>query len=245
MSQNNFKKAALLGRGKTGGYVLELLEQKGVEVEVFHSQRRADSPEALDVLRNCDVIISFFPAAPFLSALDNLMAAKTPVVSGSTGLEWPGGTTEFSEKLKAHDLRWIHGNNFSLGMNLIRQVLAVLSHTPELFDSYRAEIHEVHHTKKLDAPSGTALAWKEWVNLDCQVTSERTGDVVGDHHLKISTEFEEITLTHRALNRKIFAAGAIWAAEQLIKNNSLINPGLHVFQDVAIRTLFGDNEFRQ
>jgi 4-hydroxy-tetrahydrodipicolinate reductase len=86
----------------------------------------------------------------------------------------------------------------------------------------------VHHIHKKDAPSGTALSWKEWLNKEAEITSAREGDVNGIHELTVSTANERITLKHDALDRALFAEGAIWAAEQLIKNQNLTN-GIYTF----------------
>ena len=85
------------------------------------------------------------------------------------------------------------------------------------------KIHEVHHIHKKDAPSGTALSWKEWLAKDAEVTSAREGDINGIHELTVTTETEEITLKHNALDRSLFAEGAIWAVEQLMNEQKLTN----------------------
>jgi 4-hydroxy-tetrahydrodipicolinate reductase len=103
-----------------------------------------------------------------------------------------------------------------------------------MFASHQTSIHEIHHTKKQDAPSGTALSMESWMDEKCTITSERTGDVIGFHELKFDTGSEKITLTHEALDRKLFADGAIWAAEYLLKNKI---PGLNNFQEIIERTL--------
>ena len=122
-------------------------------------------------------------------------------------------------------------------MNLIKMMIETLGQAPNLFDQTNYHIHEVHHVHKKDAPSGTALAWKNWLGQQAEVTSERTGDVVGDHQLELQTPFEKISLRHQALDRRIFAQGALWGLERTLKND--LGPGLHVFQDVAIREMMG------
>ncbi|MEX2363919.1 MAG: dihydrodipicolinate reductase C-terminal domain-containing protein, partial [Balneolaceae bacterium] len=76
--------------------------------------------------------------------------------------------------------------------------------------------------------SGTALSWKQWLDREAKVTSEREGDVNGIHELTLRTEMEKISLRHEALDRSLFAEGAIWAAEQLITNKK-IKPGIMAF----------------
>jgi 4-hydroxy-tetrahydrodipicolinate reductase len=221
-------KIALLGKGKTGSKVKELAIEKGHEVLVFDSKNTPTTQK----LGQYDLVISFLPGPAFLSYIPMLLETKLPVVSGSTGVELPN---DLDQKLKDQSSAWIQGHNFSLGMNLIHEMINTLSKTSKLFKDFQFEIHEVHHTKKLDAPSGTAIKWKEWLDLPAGVTSERTGDVVGLHELTLTTPTEKIFLRHEALDRKIFAAGALWAGEQLINKN--IPSGLNWFEEMAKKEL--------
>ena len=101
-----------------------------------------------------------------------------------------------------------------------------------LFDSYHFELSETHHTEKKDAPSGTALMWEQWLGEKIDnIESKRIGDVVGIHELTLVTDNERIKLNHEALDRKIFAQGAIWAAKKLITDKTLKN-GLLNFEEV-------------
>lgn len=211
-------KIALLGKGKTGSKLLELTN----EAEVFD---RTNVP-TLEKLKNFDVIISFLPGDAFRELIPVLLETKKPVVTGSTGFQWP---ENFQQTLKDHKLTWIHATNFSLGVVVLKQLIGRLNQVSHLFSEKKLSIHEVHHTKKLDAPSGTALSMQEWLEGNCEVTSERTGDVVGLHTLTLETPSEIIRLEHEAKNRTLFAEGALWAA-RMIKN---IEPGLHSFQKVV------------
>ncbi len=112
-------------------------------------------------------------------------------------------------------------------------MINTLTKAKNLFSNYSFHIHEVHHTKKLDAPSGTALTWRDWVGENFDISSERTGDVIGDHTLTLKTDNELITLRHEALDRKIFAEGALWACEKVASLPS----GLHNFQELTLKEL--------
>ncbi len=222
-------KVALLGKGKTGSYVIELIKNKHPEIEldIFDSKRNP----SLEDLKNCDVAISFLTGDVFSQYIDILIASGICVITGSTGFEF---TDSQLNSINKGNSAWIHANNFSLGMNLIKEMINVLKRAPILFDEFSTSIHEVHHTKKLDAPSGTAKAWKEWLTFDStKVTSERIGDVIGLHTLELSAPNEKITLTHEALDRSIFADGAIWA----LKEVSHLEPGLHDFSKIALKKL--------
>lgn len=212
---------ALLGKGKTGSKVYDLAPH---EVEVFN---RSNIPTFEQLMKH-DVIISFLPGDAFAELIPLLLETKLPVVTGSTGFQWP---QEFDRTLKQNNLRWIQGTNFSLGVVVIKQLIERLNQVTRLFPEKKLSIHEIHHTKKLDAPSGTALSMKEWLIESCDVTSERTGDVIGFHELTMDTGSEVIKISHEAKDRRLFAEGALWAAK-IIRTNKL-QPGLHSFQQVV------------
>ncbi|MGE3611205.1 MAG: 4-hydroxy-tetrahydrodipicolinate reductase [Bacteriovoracaceae bacterium] len=217
-------KIALLGKGKTGSKIIEL----DPSVEVFD---RSNQP-SFEKLSHCDVIISFLPGEAFEAIIPLLLETKRPVVTGSTGFKWP---ENFHKTLQEKNLKWIYASNFSLGVVVMKQLIERLHQVSHLFKNKTISIHEVHHTKKLDAPSGTALSMKEWLQEDCEITSERTGDVVGLHTLTLETPSETIALTHNAKNRTLFAEGALWAANHIVNNN--IEAGLHPFQKIVEKHL--------
>jgi 4-hydroxy-tetrahydrodipicolinate reductase len=214
-------KIALLGKGKTGSKVLELAQG---EVTVFDSTH----PATYDKLIQHDVIISFLPGEAFASLIPVLLETKKPVVTGSTGFQWP---SDFDSTLQERGLAWIHATNFSLGVVVVKELIQHLRKLDRLFVDKSYSLHEVHHTRKLDAPSVTALSMKEWLNDECEITSERTGDVVGLHTLKLETPGEIIRLEHEAKNRSLFAEGALWAANFITTQK--LEPGLHSFQKVV------------
>lgn len=222
-------KVALLGKGKTGGKVLELLRENHISHTVFDSQN-IPTPEKI---KGHDVIISFLAGDVFAEYMPLLMASRIPVVTGSTGIKWP---EDLDEQLKEKKITWIHATNFSLGMNLVQQMIFIMREASKILTDYEFTMHEVHHTKKLDAPSGTALSWKNWSGHEFPITSERTGDVIGLHEIKLKTKTEEISLKHEALDRKIFAEGAVFAAKKILAGK--ISPGFHLFQDIVKKELF-------
>ncbi len=211
---------ALLGKGKTGSYVLRAAS----DVVVFDQTNKP----TFEKLTACDVVISFLPGEAFKELIPLLLETKLPVVTGSTGFTWP---VDFNQTLIQNNLKWIYATNFSLGVVVMKKLIEKLREVDNILDGRVLSIHEVHHTKKLDAPSGTALSMKEWLGESCEITSERTGDVVGLHTLKVETSGEIIRLEHEAKNRALFAQGAIWAASFITKKN--LEPGLHAFQKVV------------
>lgn len=213
-------KIALLGKGKTGSKVIELSK----DVTVFDSS----NVPTYEKLIQHDVIISFLPGEAFESLIPVLIETKKPVVTGSTGFKWP---QDFDKTLQEKGLSWIFATNFSLGVVVLKQLIERLHKVDHLFNEKKLSIHEVHHTKKLDAPSGTALSMKEWLQEPCEITSERTGDVVGLHTLTLETSGEFIRLEHEAKDRRLFAEGALWAAKYIV--HTKLAPGLHAFQKVV------------
>ena len=214
-------KIALLGAGKTGIKVSEIHD----DVVIFNTK----NPPSLNALKECDAVISFLPGEAFLEHIDLLIESKLPVATGSTGFDWP---KDIDQRLKENELSWIRAHNFSLGMNVVRAMIKQMSSLAQLFDDGKFNIHDIHHIHKKDAPSGTALSWKEWLNQDVEITAERKGDVVGYHHLEFNCADEMITLVHEAKDRSIFARGAVWAAKILVEQNELQH-GLLDFNEVV------------
>lgn len=227
-------KIALLGKGKTGSRIIELVNNEpGASLEVFD---RAHPPERNALARH-DIIISFLPGDAFLQYIPELMASGVPVVTGSTGFEWPGGRKAFSDKLSGKGLFWVHANNFSLGMSLIRQMIRILGMAGLLYEDCSYSLKEVHHTGKRDAPSGTALTWKQWLNQPVEILSERTGDVTGEHTLTLDASGERISIHHSALNRDLFASGALWAARMVLKGRKASQTDETVIRDRLSKNL--------
>lgn len=215
-------KIALLGKGKTGSKVLDIVNPN--EVSIFDSQNLL----TLEKLKDCNVVISFLPGEIFKDYIDLLVASKLPVIVGSTGFEWP---LNFSTTLKEQKISWIYGHNFALGMNVVKLMIEKMSLLKKLFNSYETSVHEVHHIHKKDSPSGTAIHWADWFNGVDKITAERTGDVVGHHEITFESNTEKVQLIHDAKDRAIFAEGALWAAK--IINSNEVSHGLNQFNDVV------------
>jgi 4-hydroxy-tetrahydrodipicolinate reductase len=183
-------------------------------MKVFDSKTPLDFYE----LKDCDVAIAFLPSEVLLKNRPLLIKSEIPLISGATGHDWP---ESLDDKLKKRKYTWMSGSNFSLGMRIMNQMISKIG---ELFSEYNFNIHEVHHIKKLDAPSGTAKLWKE--------TYERVSDTVDEHTLSLQTPFEIIQFKHEALDRRVFAKGALWPAK-LIHHNKSIVPGLCLLETLT------------
>ncbi len=222
-------KIALFGKGKTGGKVLELLQSKNM----FHTVFDSTNKPTLTNLKGHDVIICFFSGDIFNSYLDIAIESRIPLVCGSTGINL---SNDLHLRLQKNNIKWIYASNFSLGMNLVQQMIKVLEKANKLFNQFNFSIHEVHHTKKLDSPSGTALTWKKWLDHEAEISSERIDDVIGIHELTLNTPFEKISIKHEAKDRTLFAEGALFAAQLILSNDQIPN-GLNLFQDIVQKEL--------
>lgn len=217
---------ALLGNGRTGNNIHAVISQDD-SITDFNLQNLP----TLDNLKGHDVVISFLPGNAFLDYYRLLIEARIPVVSGSTGFSWPENA---ASEIQQTETAWITASNFSLGMQLVHDAIIALGSGINLLPEATTSIHEIHHIHKKDSPSGTALKWQEWFGQDVTITSQKLGETVGDHQLTIDTPTETIRLQHVAKDRKIFAAGAVWAAHKIGE----LPAGLHNFEDVV-------NKFKQ
>lgn len=213
---------AVIGTGKTGSEVVNLVEKEKL-VGPFNT----GNEPTVQKLRQAEVIIIFVPGSAVDDIFAEVLESEVPAVWGSTGYEWP---KDLDQRLKKKNIKWLRASNFSLGMNIIRRCIAVISKGSDLLNEPEFHIHEVHHTGKKDAPSGTAISWKKWLGKDAEISSERKGDVKGIHELAMKTESESIYLKHEAHDRAVFAKGALWSAGQLLKDS--VGPGIHDIETI-------------
>lgn len=218
---------ALIGNGKTGKFVAEIL---GDNCTVFNRSH----PPTTEKLQQHDAIICFVPADALPSLLPIMIESLRPAVVGTTGFDnWES----MDLVLKNRQLKWVVGTNFAMGMSLIYHMIKTLAQGAHLFEQHAFSLHEIHHAKKVDSPSGTALSWAEWLDQRISITSERVGDVVGTHQLTLNTPSEKIVLEHQSLDRKVFARGAIWASQQLLSNDKT-NYGITKFEELTREAVF-------
>ena len=107
-------------------------------------------------------------------------------------------------------------------MNVVRHLLTVIGRARGPLARMQFHLHEAHHQDKLDSPSGTALKWREWLDLpELKISSQRRDNIIGLHQLTVTGAMEQLQITHQALDRKLFACGALWAAQRVIGDRSL------------------------
>ena len=230
-------KLALIGYGKMGKEIEKIALDRGHEPELIID---IDNQKDLTVenLKKCDVAIEF--TIPD-SAVDNYFKcfeAGIPVVSGTTG--WLSRKDEVHKKCNETNGTFFYGSNFSVGVNLFFELNKTLARLMGTRPEYSPEMTEVHHTQKLDAPSGTAISlaedlievhpkmekWtKETKNADNElpIKSERRGEVPGIHAIKYDSDVDYIEITHSAKSRKGFALGAVLAAEYSLDHKGILS----------------------
>lgn len=224
-------KIALLGYGRMGKEIEKIAQERGHEIVI-----RDNGEETYDI-KTADVAIDFsIPNAAF-NNISNCFTNNVPVVSGTTG--WLDKYDEALTLCKTHKGAFIYASNFSLGVNIFFELNNQLAKMMSALDQYKVDIEEIHHTKKLDAPSGTAITLAEGIiensnrktwELDGEATEEnipitaiRTPDVPGTHTINYNSIVDSIEIKHTAHNRKGFALGAVIAAEWLKDKQGVYN----------------------
>jgi len=218
---------ALVGYGKMGKIIEEIAVANGHTIGLKIDLNNATDLCAQKII-GIDVAIEF--TGPH-SAFDNVMKCLSlglPVVCGSTG--WLEKYEETKRFCEATNGTLIYASNFSIGVNLFFEINKKLAALMSKHPSYEPKLHEIHHTQKKDAPSGTAITLAEqvidaipyktkWVNnlsndaSDLVIISERIDPAPGTHTTTYSSAIDDIQITHTAHNRKGFAGGALLAAE--------------------------------
>lgn len=235
---------ALIGYGKMGHMIEEVAVQRGHEIVL---KIHVDNTEEFtkENIQKADVAIEF--TAPD-SAFENVykcLEYGVPVVSGSTG--WNEKIDVAKKYCQENNGSFLHASNFSVGVNILFKVNELLAKLMARQTEYDVMVKEVHHTAKLDAPSGTAVTIAEqildslprkrtWVNeptdnpKELSIISERIDPAPGTHYVKYSSAIDDIEIIHTAHSRKGFALGAVLAAEFIAdkKGNFTMNDVLEL-----------------
>jgi 4-hydroxy-tetrahydrodipicolinate reductase len=211
---------ALFGHGAMGRLVESLARAGGDEVgEVFTSRDPAQAPpEIAERLRGHDVAIDFSVASVVPRNVEAAARAGVPLVEGTTG--WQESMEEVWRLVAEHDGALVYGANFSVGVNVFYRVVAHAAGLIARVEGYEPFIEEAHHSRKRDAPSGTALKLRELLeerikNRTIPVASTRAGHIPGTHRVGFDSAADQITLTHTARTREGFASGALTTARWL------------------------------
>jgi 4-hydroxy-tetrahydrodipicolinate reductase len=236
-------KIALIGYGKMGKEIEKIALNRGHEIVL---KIDITNPEELTIanLRKADVAIEFTIPASATANYKLCFEAGIPVVSGTTG--WLEQLPVIQQLCKQMNGTFFYASNFSLGVNIFFALNKKLAELMAQRSQYTVEMKEIHHTQKLDAPSGTAITLaeeiisnipekKSWVNHpttnpeEVGIISEREGQVPGTHIIKYDSEDDYIEITHLTKSRRGLAMGAVLAAEYsfgkkgILSMNDLLN----------------------
>ena len=220
-------KIALLGYGQMGRAIEALAQAAGDEVVLrIHSGNTEDRTAA--ALRAADVAIDFSRPDTAFGNISAGLRAGVPVVSGTTG--WLDRMGEVQQLCAEQQGAFFYASNFSLGVNLFFALNERLAELMADWPAYELSIEEIHHTRKLDAPSGTAITLAQglmgklerkskWENNPSQeadvlpIISKREPDVPGTHTIRYDSDIDFISITHEAKSRRGFVQGAVMAAQ--------------------------------
>jgi len=224
-------KIALLGYGKMGKVIEDIAAKRGHEIVL-----RKGSQDSFEGLEQADIAIEFSVPDGAVNNISYALKQGIPVVAGTTG--WLHDYDKMVQLCEENHTGFIYGSNFSLGVNIFFELNKYLAKLMSKFPSYQCEIEEIHHTQKLDAPSGTAITLAERIihehsqlnewQLNAPISegilpiqAHRIPEVPGTHTLIAQSKIDTLTLTHEAHNREGFALGSVVAAEFLLGKKGL------------------------
>ena len=218
-------KIAILGNGRMGKQISKLAKKRGHTISCVSSLEKP--AHSLDV-SSADIAIDFSTPTTAFNNISHALKSGIPVISGTTG--WLEKQAEIEALCSKKSGAFLYASNFSLGMNIFFELNKKLAKLMKN-QNYKSTIHEIHHTQKLDSPSGTAMSLGEQMNsiltTNTPITSDRIEDVPGTHIVTYGSSVDEIEITHTAKNRDGFAMGAIIAGEWIIGKK-----GIFSMQDV-------------
>jgi 4-hydroxy-tetrahydrodipicolinate reductase len=215
-------KIALLGYGRMGKEIEKIAISRGHEIVI-----RKDVDDKIDITL-ADVAIDFSVPTSAFNNITNCLNNNVPVISGTTG--WLDKYDDARALCKEKNGAFIYASNYSLGVNIFFELNKQLAKMMKAVEGYNISMEEIHHTEKLDAPSGTAITlaqgiientsksnWKlgeEEISEDTiAIVAKRIPEVPGTHTVWYNSEVDTIEIKHTADSRKGFALGAVVAAE--------------------------------
>ncbi len=221
----------LLGYGKMGKTIERLATERQHEIVL-----RVDQPSNSIDFDKVDVAIDFSLPNAAVSNIKSAIDAGVPVISGTTG--WLDRYSEVVDYCQLKNGSFLYASNFSLGVNIFFEINRTLAKLMGGLNDYKITMEEIHHTQKLDAPSGTAIslaeqiientdydAWKldEQVNNSIPITAKRIDKTPGTHTVTYKSQVDTLQISHEAHSRDGFALGAIIAAEWILNKKGVFD----------------------
>ncbi len=228
-------KIALLGYGKMGKVIERIALERGHEIVL-----KKDQDTSFDGLKNADVAIDFSVPNSAVANISECLINGIPVISGTTG--WLTNYPKMVQLCEEKNGSFIYGSNFSLGVNVFFELNEYLAKMMANLKQYNVSMEEIHHTQKLDAPSGTAITladgiikntnYANWtletpISNEIHIDVKRIENVPGTHSVFYDSEVDQIEIKHTAHSREGFAFGAVIAAEWLVGKK-----GVYTMKDV-------------
>lgn len=217
-------KIALLGYGRMGKEIEKIALSRGHEIVI-----KKDVDDVVDI-NLADVAIDFSVPSSAFNNITDCINNQVPVISGTTG--WLDKYDEAVALCKEKNSAFIYASNYSLGVNIFFELNKQLAKMMSSLEDYNISMEEIHHTKKLDAPSGTAITLAEgiientakegWILGDeiseknIPIEAKRIPEVPGTHTVWYDSKVDAIEIKHTAHNRQGFALGAVVAAEWIL-----------------------------
>ncbi len=218
---------ALIGYGRMGHEIESVAIQRGHFIKLIVDEVNTKDLNGENLI-GIDVAIEFSSPGTAFENIVKCLDMNVPVVSGTTG--WLKDYDNAVEVCRKNNASFIHSSNYSIGVNLLFRLNRELAKQMDRYREYNVLIEEIHHIKKLDAPSGTAIAladdiselhseYEKWCfdndrTKNCiPIRSVREGTVPGTHAILWDSEIDTLSLKHEAKSRKGFALGAVVAAE--------------------------------
>ena len=215
-----YRKLAIIGDGKMGQAIRQLAVERGWRVTAVIGERESANGTGVTrlALGEPDVAVEFTQPEGAVANITACLRERVPVVVGTTG--WYESLPEITRLAGETGTALLWSPNFSLGVNVLIELARYAGKLMNTLEDFDAHIVETHHSKKKDAPSGTAIAIakaaSDTLDRPIPTTSVRTGSVPGTHELIFDGVFEQLSLTHVARDRRVFAEGAIKAADWLV-----------------------------
>ena len=216
---------ALLGYGKMGQTIEKIAISRGHNIVL-----KIDKDDKDYDITKADVAIDFSIPNVAFQNISNCINNNVPVISGTTG--WLDNYDNAVSLCKEKQGAFIYASNYSLGVNIFFELNKNLAKMMSTLKQYNVSMEEIHHTQKLDAPSGTAISlandiitqsekYNAWEldgnnNSKIPIAAKRIEDVPGTHTINYESEVDTITIEHIAHNRQGFALGAVIAAEWIV-----------------------------
>jgi len=212
-------RVALIGYGKMGRALRAMAVDRGWTVTGVVERDKG----GLSALAGADVAIEFTAPPAAVANIRAALDAGTPIVVGTTG--WYDELPAITAEVEARKGAMLWAPNFSLGALVLRHIVTEAARRLRDVPEMDAHLIETHHAAKRDAPSGTAIALADAVEpafgRKVPITSVRVGHVPGTHEMIFDAPFEQISLKHTVRDRRVFAAGALLAAEWLINKRGV------------------------